>query len=76
MDNYEPAAEIKKQDTAKQSRKAGIARQALDMEFMPRPRIRGKARYTGADIRQVRAAAGNPGQQDTHGCGVEDRRRP
>lgn len=42
MDNYEPAAEIKKQDTAKQSRKADIARQALDMEFMPCPRIRGK----------------------------------
>lgn len=35
MDNYEPAAEIEKQDAAKQSRKADIARQALDMEFMP-----------------------------------------
>ena len=35
MDSYEPAAEIEKQDAAKQSRKADIARQALDMEFMP-----------------------------------------
>lgn len=35
MDSYEPAAEIEKQDAAKQSRKADIARQALDMEFTP-----------------------------------------
>lgn len=35
MDNHEPAVEIEKQDAAKQSRKADIARQALDMEFTP-----------------------------------------
>ena len=35
MDNHEPEAEIQKQDADTQSRKADIARQALDMEFTP-----------------------------------------